>query len=251
MQKKDNKQIKALIGYTGFIGSNLRKLYKPNYNYNSKNISKIKNKTFDVLFCAGTSSKRWVANKNPKEDLNNIKKLTKSLESFKTKKFILISSIEIYGLKNNKNENNKVNIKYNSSYGKNRLYLENFIKKKFKDYLIVRLPIVYGKNFCKNVIYDLLYKNEVEKLNAKDLIQIYNVKNLKKDINFCLKKDIKELNIATEPISLGYIAKKVFEVDLPKKKGARLMRMKSVYHKNDYFYRKNKIISELIKFCKN
>ncbi|MBD1157264.1 hypothetical protein IDH10_03770 [Pelagibacterales bacterium SAG-MED20] len=118
MQKKDNKQIKALIGYTGFIGSNLRKLYKPNYNYNSKNISKIKNKTFDVLFCAGTSSKRWVANKNPKEDLNNIKKLTKSLESFKTKKFILISSIEIYGLQNNKNENNKINIKYNSSYGK-------------------------------------------------------------------------------------------------------------------------------------
>lgn len=251
MQKKDNKQIKALIGYTGFIGSNLRKLYKPNYNYNSKNISKIKNKNFDVLFCAGTSSKRWVANKNPKEDLNNIKKLTKSLESFKTKKFILISSIEIYGLKNNKNENGKVNRKYNSSYGKNRLYLENFIKRKFKNHLIIRLPIVYGKNFCKNAIYDLMYQNEIEKLNASDLVQIYNVKNLKKDIDFCIKNEIKELNMATEPILLGSLADKIFGIKLSKKKSARLMRMKSIHHKNKYFYNRRKIISELSKFIKD
>ena len=120
-------------------------------------------------------------------DLNDIKKLTKTLENVKTKKFILVSSIEIYGLKNNKNEDEKINTKNNSSYGMNRLYLENFIKKEFKDYLIIRLPIVYGKNFSKNAIYDLMYKNEINKLNASDLVQIYNVKNLKKDINFCIK----------------------------------------------------------------
>ena len=28
MQKKDNTQTKALIGYTGFIGSNLKKIFK-------------------------------------------------------------------------------------------------------------------------------------------------------------------------------------------------------------------------------
>ena len=49
MQKKNNKQSKALIGYTGFIGSNLKRLYKPEYNYNTKNISKIKNKSFNLL----------------------------------------------------------------------------------------------------------------------------------------------------------------------------------------------------------
>ena len=218
MQKKDNTKIKALIGYTGFIGSNLKKLYKTKYNYNTKNISKIKNKSFDLLFCAGTSSKRWLANKYPKKDLDNIKKLTNILQSFKTEKFILISSIEVYGLKNNRNENGKVNKKYNSSYGKNRLFLENFIKKKFKNYLIIRLPIVYGKNFCKNAIYDLMFQNEVEKLNANDLVQIYNVKNLKKDIDFCIKNEIKELNMATEPILLGYLANKIFGIKLSKKK---------------------------------
>ena len=251
MQKKDNTQTKALIGYTGFIGSNLKKLYKPKYNYNTQNISKIKNKSFDLLFCAGTSSKRWLANKNPKKDLDNIKKLTKILQSFKTKKFILISSIEIYGLKNNKNENGKINKQYNSSYGKNRLYLENFIKKKFKNYLIIRLPIVYGKNFSKNVIYDLMYQNEIEKLNANDLVQIYNVKNLKKDIDFCIKNEIKELNMATEPILLSYLADKIFGIKLSKKKSARLMKMKSIHHKNKYFYNRKKIISELSKFIKN
>ncbi len=251
MQKKNNKQSKALIGYTGFIGSNLKKLYKTKYNYNSKNISKIKNKNFDLLFCAGTSSKRWIANKNPKKDLGDIKKLTKFLENIKVKKFILISSIEIYGLKNNKNEKDKINKKHNSSYGINRLYLEDFVKEKFKKHLIIRLPIVYGKNFCKNVIYDLLNQNEIEKLNAKDLVQVYNVQNLKKDINFCLKKNISELNIATEPIGLGYLAKKIFKIELSNKKNPRLMKMKSIYHKNNFFYDKKKTISELKKFVKN
>ena len=251
MQKKSNKQSKALIGYTGFIGSNLKKLYKPKYNYNSRNISKIENKNFDLLFCAGTSSKRWVANKNPKKDLDDIKKLTRFLKNIKVNRFILISSIEIYGLKNSKNEKNKINTKHNSSYGLNRLYLENFIKKKFKKHLIIRLPIVYGKNFCKNAIYDLLNQNEVEKLNSQDLVQIYNVKNLKNDINFCLKKNISEFNMAIEPISLGYLAKKVFKIKLSKKKNPRFMKMKSIYHKNEYFYDKKRTISELKKFVKN
>ena len=73
-----------------------------------------------------------------------------------------------------------------------------------------------------------MYKNEINKLNASDLVQIYNVKNLKKDINFCIKNKIKELNIASEPITLGYLAKRVFKIELSKKKNPRLMKMKSI-----------------------
>ena len=156
MEKKNNKKKVALIGYTGFIGSNLKKLYKPHFKYNSKNIFKIKKKEFDLTLCAGTSSKRWVANKKPKEDLRNIKKLTSSLKEIKTKIFVLISSIEIYGNNNNKHENNNVSLRNKTEYGKNRLYLENFVKKTFRKHVIIRLPIVYGKNFSKNAIFDLI-----------------------------------------------------------------------------------------------
>jgi len=250
MEKKNNKKKIALIGHTGFIGSNLKELYKPQFNYNSKNIDKIKNKKFDLTLCAGTSSKRWIANKSPKKDLQNIKKLTRELNNLKTKIFILISSIEIYGTNNNKNENDKVNLSDNSEYGKNRLYLERFIKKKFKEHLIIRLPIVYGKNFSKNAIFDLLNDNEIKNLNGKDFIQIYHVKNLKKDIDVSIKKKIKELNMSTEPISLKYIAKKVFNKDVNNNGKKRSMKMKSIYSKNNFFYNKKYLIQELINFVK-
>ena len=69
MEKKNYKKKIGLIGYSGFIGSNLKKQFETKSNYNSKNISKIIDKKFDTLICAGTSSKRWQANKFPKADL--------------------------------------------------------------------------------------------------------------------------------------------------------------------------------------
>ena len=84
-------------------------------------------------------------------------------------------------------------LKKNSEYGKNRLYLEKFIKKKFKEHVIIRLPIVYGKNFSKNAIFDLINDNEIEKLNGKDLIQIYHVKNLKKVVFLGESEKLKEM----------------------------------------------------------
>ena len=89
------------------------------------------------------------------EDIPNMNK--------KTKKIILISTIEVYGKDNNKNEINKTSKRTNSSYGINRVFLEEFIKKFFTNHLIIRLPIVYGKNFIKNCIYDLKNKNNVNK----------------------------------------------------------------------------------------
>ena len=250
MEKKNNKNKIALIGHTGFIGSNLKELFNPQFNYNSKNIGKIKSKKFELVLCAGTSSKRWIANKDPKKDLQNIKKLTSLLMGVKTKMFILISSIEIYGENNSKNENSKVNIGKNSEYGKNRLFLETFVKKNFKEHVIIRLPIVYGKYFSKNAIYDLINNNNIENLNGGDLIQIYNVKNLKKDINFSIKKKIKEINISSEPIALKYIAKKIFKKTLNNYTKKRIMKMKSIYSKGKFFYNKKFLINELVNFIK-
>ena len=95
------------------------------------------------------------------------------------------------------------------------MYLEDYCKK-FENLHIIRLPIVYGNNFKKNFIYDLCYNNDISKLNGKDIIQIYNVKNLKKDINFVIKNRLKELNISSPPLTMNYIARKYFKIDLSK-----------------------------------
>ena len=43
------KNKNALIGYTGFIGSNLINFKKNIFKFNSKNIHEIKNQKFDIL----------------------------------------------------------------------------------------------------------------------------------------------------------------------------------------------------------
>jgi nucleoside-diphosphate-sugar epimerase len=250
MQKKSNKKI-AIVGHTGFIGSNLKFFYKSKHNFNSKNLRLINKHKYDLVILCAPSSKMWIANKFPHKDYHNIKKIINILKKTRTKKIALISTIEVYGKENNKNELSKVNKSLNSSYGKNRVYLEEFIKNFFRDFLIIRLPIVYGNNFTKNCIYDLKNKNNLNSLNGNDLIQLYNVKNLKKDIDFCLKKKIKLINISSKPIKLKFIAKKFFGIDLNLFKNSRIMMMKtSLFKKKKYFYSQRQTINDLKYFLK-
>tara|TARA_A100001011_G_scaffold398164_1_gene501608 strand:+ start:741 stop:1493 length:753 start_codon:yes stop_codon:yes gene_type:complete len=242
----------ALIGYSGFIGSNLLKFKNKFHKYNSKNINKIKNKKYNLVICAGTSSKIWLAKKKPSLDLNKIKYLINNLKKVKAKKFVLISTCEVYGLSKNQKENSLTFSNKNYHYGNNRLMLENFVKKNFKKSYILRLPIVYGKNFNKNCIFDLIYNNNIEKLNGSDKIQIYNVNNLKKHINLVLKNNISVLNISSKPIQLNWIAEHFFNIKLNKKKIYRNMKMQTIHGKsnNDYFLSQKKCIDDLREFIK-
>ena len=115
-----------------------------------RSIAKIKNKQYDLVICAGTSSKIWLAKKNPKLDFNKITYLINSLKKINAKKFVLISTCEIYGSHNNQKESSLKFSNKNYHYGYNRLMLENFVKANFAKSFILRLPIVYGKNFYKN-----------------------------------------------------------------------------------------------------
>ena len=87
-----------------------------------------------------------------------------NLHTIKTKKFVLISTSEVYGSKKTCLETTKNLKSKNTDYGLNRLMLENFVEKKFKDTFILRLPIVYGKKFVKNCIYDLKISLSVNSL---------------------------------------------------------------------------------------
>ena len=241
----------ALIGYTGFIGSNLLNFDNNLIKYNSKNIHKIKNQKFNLVICAGTSSKIWLAKKKPLEDKRKIKNLMNNLKFIKANKFVLISTCEIYGNKKNCLENNDNVQNINTNYGLNRYLLEKFVEKKFNNHFILRLPIVYGKNFKKNCIYDLINNNEIHKLNGSDLIQIYDVKNLKKHIKYVIKNNIKKLNISSKPIKLGVISKKFFNIRLINKIKNRKINLKSIHGNNkEYFLSQNKTLEDLALFLK-
>lgn len=146
----------AIIGYTGFVGSNLVRQVDFNSLYNSKNIESIIGKKFDLLVCSGAPAVKWLANKEPEKDLENIKRLTKCLGKVAAKKVILISTVDVYPLPVEVDEDTEIDLEVLHPYGKHRLELERFVEARF-DSLIVRLPGLFGDGLKKNIIYDLLH----------------------------------------------------------------------------------------------
>ena len=191
----------ALFGYSGLVGSNLLTKYKFKYLYNSKNIQDAKYKSFDTIFICCIPAVKWFANKYPDIDLDNIENIKKILKTISAKQIILISTIDIYdNINNNSNENTVINYNNNHNYGKNRYLFETFIKEKFINYYIIRLPALFGKGLKKNIIYDLLNNNNIQQISTNTLFQWYNLEWLKNDIDICINNKINECNLFTEPL---------------------------------------------------
>ncbi len=146
----------ALIGYNGFVGSNLCQQFSFSDFYNSKNIQEIKGRHFDLIVCAGIPSTMWLANTRPEEDLEQILKLTNLLRTCTCERFILISTIAIYDAsKKGMTEDSIDMLERQAAYGKNRYRAEREIVNAFPQHHIIRLPALFGPHIKKNFLYDL------------------------------------------------------------------------------------------------
>ncbi|WP_300759287.1 hypothetical protein [uncultured Brachyspira sp.] len=145
----------CLIGYTGFVGSNILLKSDFHFKYNSKNINDIKNNEFDLLICSSIPADMQLANTNPEKDLSNIKELLNILSTVKAKEAVLISTIAVYPQPVIYDESNNGFIG-DSDYGKNRKIAEDEFSNIFNNAHIIRLPALFGKNLKKNFIYDII-----------------------------------------------------------------------------------------------
>ena len=201
---------KALIGYTGFVGSNLESQEDFSYKYNSHNFLEMINQEFDLVVCAGVSAVKWMANKNPDKDREEIEELKSTLKTIKTKQFILISTIDVYAKTNGEDENFDCASQDNHAYGTHRLEFEIFCQNHFDNCLIVRLPGLFGNGLKKNVVFDLMNDNCLELINKDSSFQYYYLKNLWSDIQVSLNEGIKLVNLFTEPIPTYEIINEFF-----------------------------------------
>lgn len=241
---------KAIIGYTGFVGANLVKQQSFDDFFNSSNIDQIAGKRYDQIICAGVSAVKWLANREPVKDRENIQSLITHLKQVKTDKLILISTVDVYPVPIDVDENTVINSEDCEPYGKHRLELERVIKNEF-DTVIVRLPGLFGSGLKKNIIYDFLNNNDVEKINPNGSFQFYSLEHLTKDINIALSNNLQLLNISSEPISVQEVAKVCLGHELAgsDSKGIKYD-YKSVHAPmyggdNGYLYSKQQIISDL------
>lgn len=188
---------KVLVGYSGFVGSNLCSKEKFDGLYDSKNVQEAYGSNPDILVYSGVPAQKFMANKFPEEDFKIIEGAIENIKKINPKKIVLISTIDVYKEPINVDEDTEIITEDLQPYGKNRYCLEQWVKENFEDYLIVHLPGLYGKNIKKNFIYDLInvipsmLKEEkyVELVNKNNFIEKYYINQ---DNGFYKLTDINE-----------------------------------------------------------
>jgi hypothetical protein len=148
--------MKVLVGHTGFVGSNLLESNTFDLYFNSKNIADSFGLNPNLLVYSGVRAEKFLANKEPENDFKIILDAIENIKKINPKQLVLISTVDVYPNPIAVNENTEIDLNILQPYGKNRLYLENWVASNFKDYLIVRLPGLFGKNIKKNFIFDLI-----------------------------------------------------------------------------------------------
>ena len=196
---------RALIGHTGFVGSNLLKQTHFDDLYNSKNIESIQGHAYDLLVIAGAPAAKWLANKEPDKDLDNIQRLCDSLKEVSAKQVLLISTIDVYPEPFAVDEKTTIHKALCHPYGKHRLFLEKFVAERF-NCKVLRLPGLFGDGLKKNVIFDYLHHHEIEKIDTRNEFQFYFLKNLWGDCQKFLELKMPLLNLSCEPIPTGLVA---------------------------------------------
>lgn len=245
----------ALIGYTGFVGSNIAEQHEFDDLYNSKNIRDIEGKEYDLVVSAANRAEMWRINQEPEKDLAEINEYIEHIKKVKAKKFVLISTVGVYKTAVGVNEDTPIDTEGLLPYGANRYYLENFCRDNF-DTTIVRLPGLFGKGLKKNVIYDLMHNNNVDRIHAEGVYQYYNLANIWKDIQIALENNLPLVNFATEPVSTKEVAKYCFDMDfsnIPKDIQPAVWDMRTkhaaIYEGDgEYIYSKHQELEDIKKF---
>lgn len=202
----------AILGYTGFVGSHLRENMSPDNTeyFNSQNIKDVEGREFHSVYCACTPAIKWRANANPEEDTVEIDALKNVLASIKCERFVHISTIDVHSPEVLDQVEDDVTPS-RTAYGRNRFYLEVFLRQHFGDKLLIaRLPALFGVGLKKNYMYDLMNENQLGKINVNSSFQWYSLAWLWEDLSFAREDGRKVVNLYTESIETRDIVQAFF-----------------------------------------
>ncbi|MBW6454196.1 MAG: hypothetical protein K0A92_10535, partial [Methyloprofundus sp.] len=197
---------KALIGHSGFVGTTLIKQLVFTDLYRSGTIGTIDGRDFDFVVCTAAPAQKWIANRDPVADRQNIESLIAHLKTVTCNTFILISTVDVFKSPIGVDEDTPVDEEGLHAYGLHRRLLEKFVETHFPNHLIVRLPGLVGPGLRKNVIYDFLNDNNLHAIDSRGVFQFYPMVNLWWDIQKALQAGLKLVHLTAEPISVADVS---------------------------------------------
>ncbi len=207
----------VVIGGGGFVGSAIVD-YLQSINIAVESVHRADFKQsdylYDVCIDASGSSKKFIAEQNPAEDLlNSVVNCSKVLKYYPSKLHVHISSVDIYKKLEDPVstfEDNAENIPAFTRYGYHKYITEEYVKTYSTNWLIFRLSGMVGNGLKKNPIFDLVTGSKFW-INPKSKYQYINTKNVSKIIFEILNKGIRNevFNIAGKgAVSFEQIAAK-------------------------------------------
>lgn len=196
----------TIIGFTGFVGGTLLKQVNFEALYRSINITEITHQEFNVAVCAAAPAQKWIANRDPVADRQNIDSLIAHLKTVTCNTFVLISTVDVFKSPIGVDEDTPVDEDGLHAYGLHRRILEKFVASHFPNHLIVRLPGLVGPGLRKNVIYDFLNDNNLHTIDSRGVFQFYPMVNLWWDIQKALQAGLRLVHLTAEPISVADVS---------------------------------------------
>ena len=203
----------ALFGHTGFVGGNLLASHPFDDLFNSANSSDSTGRQYDLVVFAAAKATKWLINQDPLSDLRHIEELEALVTGVRARRFVLISTIDVYKTPVNVDENTVIDTTGLHPYGAHRYRLEQTVREAHPGALIVRLPGLFGPGLKKNVVFDLLHDNNVDRIHEDGTFQYYNVRRLWADVTVALDRGLEQVNLSSAPIRTGDLARRAFGLD--------------------------------------
>ena len=241
-----------LIGHTGFIVNHLIQKMEFNQLFNTQNINTFNNTALNHqnLYLSCLPAKKYLVNQNPQSDIQNINNIINQIKHKSYEKIILISTIDVYCNAPIHSTENFYPEFLIPNYGSNRYFFEILVKKylNYQKLTIIRLPALFGKNIKKNILFDLLNNNQIDKINYNSGYQWYDIENLTTDIDKCSNSQETIHNLFPEPIETKELCKTLFNIE-PNINTERITYdFKTKHHPSGYIMSKEECLNKLKKF---
>lgn len=203
----------ALIGHTGFVGSNIARDRLTDDVYNSTNIDDIAGREYDLVISAAGRADSHRINDEPEQDRAELEAFARILSRATIRRLVHVSTVCVYGPEDEVDESVSSDPEDLTPYGRNRLWLERALADRF-DTLTMRLPQLFGPGIKKGLVFDLANDHRVEFIRPDGVFQYYDLTRMSDDIDVALACGLSVLNVATEPVVHRDLAREVFGVEL-------------------------------------
>lgn len=240
---------KILIGNTGLIGQTLKDSLSFDIEFNSSTIQKYNQ--YDVtnseLYLSCLPATKWRVNQDIATDLTNLSNIYNVIKQSTYSKVVLISTIDVYTDSPIHSDETTIPVVKNVNYGSNRYLFELLIQGlNCNNIQVYRLPALFGTRIKKNILYDLLHNNNIDRINTNSYYQWFNLDKLVATIESFNSHGT--YNLFTEPIHTSKLYELFDREVLASSISAVHYDYKTKLSKSGYLYTSDTMILEIKKF---